>query len=240
MSATVVEITEVRKAHASGFALEVERLQVHTGEVLCLLGPTGAGKSTLLSLLAAVSTPDRGTLRLDDQPLHGWQVPIENRRKVTMVFQRPLLLTGTVRRNVEFGLKLRRTRCTTVDAALARLGLATLSERRASSLSGGETQLVGLARALVISPSLLLLDEPTASLDPARVGLVERVIREVVADNGMAVVWATHNLFQARRVADRVALLLDGRIVEASSTAQFFDHPRNPRAADFVQGRFVC
>ncbi|MCH8147419.1 MAG: ATP-binding cassette domain-containing protein, partial [Planctomycetes bacterium] len=106
-------------------------------------------------------------------------------------------------------------------------------------LSGGQTQLVCLARALVASPDVLLLDEPTANLDPAHVALVEETIREVQRQRGLTVVWATHNLFQVRRVADRVALMLDGQLVEVAATEPFFESPKDSRTADFVQGKMV-
>src|SRR5262249_18449655 len=122
---------------------------------------------------------------------------------------------------------------------LCRLGLDGLAARAARTLSGGEAQLVALARALVLEAEVLLLDEPTAHLDPARVALVEQVLREERSGRGGTLVWATHNLFQARRVADRVALLLDGRLVELAPVSEFFDSPRDPRTAAFVRGEMV-
>jgi tungstate transport system ATP-binding protein len=239
-SGAVAELIDVRKRRGPAFALEVPRLNVERGEILCVLGPTGAGKSTLLSLLAAAAKADAGTVRLNGQALGGDSLPIELRRTVTMTFQRPLMLSGSVRRNVEYGLHLRRGAVDDrVDETLERLGLAGLAARNASTLSGGETQLVSLARALVLRPALLLLDEPTASLDAARVALVEGVIRSAVVENGMAVVWTTHNLFQARRMADRIALLLDGRLIEVSKTDKFFHRPDDPRTAAFVEGRLI-
>jgi tungstate transport system ATP-binding protein len=126
-----------------------------------------------------------------------------------------------------------------VAAMLERLGLAALASRSVQALSGGEAQLVALARALVLLPDVLLLDEPTAHLDPARVALVEGTIRADHAQRGTTVVWATHNLFQARRAADRVALLLEGRLVEVAATEEFFTAPRDPRTAAFVRGEMV-
>jgi tungstate transport system ATP-binding protein len=221
--------------------LEIDRLEVHAGEVLCLVGPTGAGKSTLLRLLAGLERPSAGRLRLGTSRLDERDLPLDVRRRLTLVFQRPLLLAGTVRGNVEYGLRLRGLgRCRPrVDAALSRLGLDGLAARTAHTLSGGEAQLVALARALVLEPEVLLLDEPTAHLDPARVALVEGVVRDDHSRRGTTLVWATHNLFQARRVADRAALLLDGRLVEAAATEEFFGAPRDPRTAAFVRGEMV-
>jgi tungstate transport system ATP-binding protein len=221
--------------------LDAVRLEVQTGEVLCVVGPTGAGKSTLLRLLAGLEAPSAGCLHFQGHRREGGGWPLEVQRRVTLVFQRPLLLAGTVRRNVEYGPRLRgrgwpRAR---VDAALDRLALLPLAGRPVRALSGGEAQLVALARALVLEPEALLLDEPTAHLDPARVALVETVIRESHARRAGAVVWATHNLFQARRVARRVAFLLDGRLVETAPAEEFFTTPRDPRSAAFVRGEMV-
>ena len=158
-----------------------------------------------------------------------------------MVFQTPRLLTGTVRANVEYGLRLRglRGRSRSVEGLLDRLGLMRLATQSARSLSGGQAQLVALARALAIEPDVLLLDEPTAHLDPAHVALAERVVVEDNQVRGTTLLWATHNLFQARRVAHRVGLLLDGELVEEAATEAFFDHPADPRTAAFVRGEMI-
>jgi tungstate transport system ATP-binding protein len=221
--------------------LFIDRLEVRRGEVLGLLGPTGAGKSTLLRLLAGLEPPAAGRLRFGEHTLDGAALPVAVRRGITLVFQRPLLLAGSVRANVEYGLRLRgRDRhAERVSALLDRMKLGQLASRSARTLSGGEAQLVALARALVLQTEVLLLDEPTVSLDPARVALVEEVVREAHQERGATVVWATHNLFQARRVADRVAFLLDGRLVESAPTQQFFNAPRDPRSAAFARGEMV-
>jgi tungstate transport system ATP-binding protein len=221
--------------------LGVERLEVRVGEVLCLVGPTGAGKSTLLRLLAALEPPAAGRLQFGQHRLDGRGPPLEIRRRLTLVFQRPLLLAGSVRANVEYGLRLRgRGRGgPQAEALLGRLGLAALAARPARSVSGGEAQLVALARALAFGPEVLLLDEPTAHLDPARVAQVEEVVRDDHRQRGTTVVWATHNLFQARRAADRVAFLLEGHLVEAAASEAFFAAPRDPRTAAFVKGEMV-
>jgi tungstate transport system ATP-binding protein len=124
-------------------------------------------------------------------------------------------------------------------AMLERVHLAHLADRPATAVSGGEAQLIALARALAFGPDVLLLDEPTNNLDPARVALVEEVVLADHKARGTTVVWATHNHFQARRAGERVALLLDGKVVETAPAAEFFDAPRDPRTADFVQGRMV-
>jgi tungstate transport system ATP-binding protein len=223
--------------------LDIDQLEVAAGEVLCLVGPTGAGKSSLLRLLAGLERPTSGRLLFDHHRLDRHPLPLEGQRRLTLVFQRPLLLAGTVRANVEYGLRLRglgrRQREARVAAAFGRLGLAPLASRPARTLSGGEAQLVALARALVLEPEVLLLDELTAHLDPARVALVEEVVRADHRQRGTTVVWATHNLFQARRCADRVGLLLEGRLAAVAPAEEFFSAPRDPRAAAFVRGDMV-
>jgi len=211
------------------------------GEVLGLLGPTGAGKTTLLRLLAGLERSSAGEIVFEDSPLAAIDPPLALRRRITMVHQHPALLTGTVQFNVEYGLRLRgdRNRTRKVIDVLDRLGLTKIASQSAQTLSGGQTQLVALARSLVIEPDVLLLDEPTAQLDPAHVALVEEAIRQYRQQRRTTVVWATHNLFQARRVADRTALLLNGQLVEVAPTDQFFTAPADPRTADFVQGRMV-
>ena len=160
-------------------------------------------------------------------------------RRITLVLQRPALLTGTVQANVEYGLRLRRVDRREakrhVQGVLKRLDLTDLSTRAARNLSVGQAQLVALAAALVLEPDVLLLDEPTANLDPAHVALVEEVVRE----RGTTVVFATHNVFQARRLAGRVALLLDGRLVEVAPVETFFSGPKDPRTAAFVRGEMI-
>ena len=221
------------------FVLRIGRLDIQQGEVLGLLGPTGAGKSTLLQILAGLAAADAGGVLSGGQPLLNRD--LSTRRRFTLVHQTALLLTGTVRFNVEYGLRLRGESkpARRVDSILEQLGLMTLAEQSSDTLSGGQVQLVALARALVIEPDVLLLDEPTAHLDPAHVALVEETIHQIREERRVTVVWATHNLFQARRVAGRAALLLNGKLVEEAPTERLFTSPSDPRTADFVNGRMV-
>ncbi len=235
------QLRNLQKSHGSTFTLHVRQLSVLRSETLGLLGPTGAGKSTLLRLLAGLDKLDGGDIRFDDSPFVSTDLPLQTRRRISMVHQRPILLTGTVWLNVEYGLRLRgsQDRDRKVEGVLDRLGLSKIASQSSDTLSGGQVQLVALARALVIEPEVLLLDEPTAHLDPAHVALVEETICQFQQQRRATILWATHNLFQARRVAERTALLLNGQLVETAPTEEFFTNPSDPRTADFVEGRMV-
>jgi tungstate transport system ATP-binding protein len=238
----VYQLRGVTKVYGGRTVLAVEQLGVHHSEVFALVGPSGAGKSTLLRLLNFLESPTSGSIRFRDVEFGpGQTMDLRLRRRVTTVFQRPILLNRSVLANARFGLQLRGRRDADehVEAALAQVGLLERAEQQARTLSGGEAQRVALARAIVLEPDVLLLDEPTANLDPYNVGLIEQIVRDLNRENGTTVVLVTHNVFQARRLADRVALLLEGRVVEVAPTEAFFGGPRDPRTAAFVQGDMI-
>ena len=196
----------------------------------------------MLRLLNFLEPPTGGRILFGTEPFEpSREVSLEARRKVTTVSQRPVLLDRSVQANVEYGLRLRgrRDRRGEVREALEMVGMSSFEGQPARTLSGGEAQRVALARALVIRPDVLLLDEPTANLDPYNVGVIEDAVRRLNAERGTTVVLVTHNVFQARRLAHRVALILDGKIVEVADAATFFDSPADPRARAFVLGEMV-
>jgi tungstate transport system ATP-binding protein len=233
------QLANVSQKLGKSFQLRVDNLEIPRGQVTALVGPTGAGKTTLLRLLTSLQKPDEGSIELDGTPI-GSALPLAALRQITMVHQRPLLIDGSVEQNVAYGLRARgRGTEPQVKEILERLGLDALTKQDARSLSGGQSQLVALARALVLEPRVLLLDEPTANLDPGYVGLVERVIDEIQKERMMTVVWATHNLFQARRVSQHVMLLLNGSVIEFGDTKAFFTSPADPRTAAFIEGKMV-
>ncbi|MGC3966704.1 MAG: ATP-binding cassette domain-containing protein [Pirellulales bacterium] len=235
-----LQVRQLTKRLSAAFCLRVAQLDLAVGETLALVGPTGSGKSTLIRLLAGLEPIDEGSLVLDGQPLAPGAVPQAVQRRIAWVPQTPLLLRGSVRYNAAYGRRIRGLADDdVVTRLLEQLELRSLAEQSAQTLSGGQTQLTALARALACEPDILLVDEPTASLDPARVALVEQVLQRYARERRPTVVWATHNLFQARRTADRVCLLLDGAIVETSPTEDFFTRPQDPRSADFVAGRMI-
>jgi tungstate transport system ATP-binding protein len=158
-----------------------------------------------------------------------------------MVFQRPLLLDRSVWENVAYGLRLRGQRDAhlQIQEALEEVGLARVAKQRARTLSGGEAQRVALARAIVLQPEVLLLDEPTANLDPFNVGLIETIVRRINEQHQATLVLVTHNVFQAKRLASRVAFLLEGKLIEVAETGRFFTSPSDPRTSAFVRGEMV-
>jgi tungstate transport system ATP-binding protein len=190
-------------------------------------------------LLNLLETPTAGRIMYNGRAVTG-NAPLELRRQVTTVFQRPVLLRANVRDNVAYGLRLRGVLPDgQVDRMLERVGLAQFARQPARMLSGGEMQRVALARALVIEPRVLLLDEPTANLDPYNVGLIEDIVRTCNAESGTTIILVTHNVFQAKRLAHRTGLLLGGKLIELADTTTFFTTPADARTAAFVRGEMV-
>jgi tungstate transport system ATP-binding protein len=240
MDAPLYCLEGLRKSYDGRVVVDLEHLEVRAGEVLALVGPSGAGKSTLLRLLNFLEPPTAGTIVYRGRCFSDHSAPILVRREITTVFQRPSLLRGSIRRNVAYGLRLRGRRDDSqVEQMLTHVGLGGLAKAEAQRLSGGEMQRVALARALVLRPAVLLLDEPTANLDPYNMALIENIVRRQNHEEGTTVVLVTHNVFQAKRLATRVGLMLSGRLIEMCATPQFFESPADPRTAAFVRGEIV-
>lgn len=202
-----------RRLDGDGAIVSGVSLSVDEGSILAVVGPSGAGKTTLLRLLNRLDEPSEGRVLLDGTDYRTLD-PREVRRRVGFVPQRPAMLAGTVRGNVTAGPRVREG---TVDeerlrAVLDRFGIRDLQDRPASELSGGEQRRVALARALANEPEVLLLDEPTADLDGANEARVERLVAELVDEEGLACVLVTHDPSQARRMGDEAIELVDGRV----------------------------
>lgn len=236
---TVFDLQNIAMRYGARTVLHVPRFTINQGEAWALLGPSGAGKSTLLRVLCLLETPTTGQVRYRLHLISG-AIPLAVQREIVLVFQRPLLLDATVWHNVAYGLRLRRKRDDRlVRQTLDLLGLAPLAHARAGTLSGGEMQRVAVARALVIRPQVLLLDEPTANLDPRNVALIEGAVATLRREHGTTIVIATHNVYQARRLATHAAMLLDGEMIEAGPVEQILDQPHDKRTASFVRGDMV-
>jgi tungstate transport system ATP-binding protein len=235
----IYRLETVRQHFGGRLVLDVDALEVRRGETLAVIGPSGAGKTTLLRLLQFLDRPSAGRVIFDGRVFNG-EVPLDVRRDVVSVFQRPVVLDRSVRANLEYGGRVRGRRGghPEIGRLLEALGLASLAASNARALSGGEMQRVAFARALAVDARVLLLDEPTANLDPRNVRLVEDLILERQS-RGVTVVLATHQIFQARRLAHRTALLLDGRVVEVAPTSDLLDRPVDPRTRAFLSGDMV-
>ena len=205
------------------------------GGTSVLLGPNGAGKSLTLRLCHGMLRPAAGRVRWNGAPR-------EVRARQAMVFQRPRVLRRSVRANLAFALRARRVpralRATRIREALAVTGLSALAGRPAHRLSEGERHRLALARAFVLAPEVVFLDEPTASLDPAATVALEGAIRRIAAE-GTKVVLSTHDLGQARRLADEVLFLHRGRLLEKTPAEVFFRGPRTPEGAAFLKGELL-
>ena len=234
------DLFDLKQIYESRCVLDIPSFQIRPGEILALIGPSGAGKSTLLRLLNFLERPSQGRLNFEGQPVAD-DISIEKRRRVTTVFQRPVLLKRSVVANLKFGVALRgkHLKPEQKNEWLVKLGLAELEHQSAAKLSAGEAQRVTLARALLTKPDVLLLDEPTANLDPYNVGLIEKIVQEDNQTRQTTVVIVTHNVFQARRLAHRTALLLDGVLIEVGDTEQFFSNPARPETNSFIHGELI-
>lgn len=201
-----------------------------------ILGPNGAGKSLLMRLCHGLLGPDLGQVC--------WQGDDGSnaRTRQAMVFQRPVMLRRSVRANLDYPLKLRglpaEQRRNLVDGALALSGLESQADQSATTLSSGEQQRLSLVRAQALQPEVLFLDEPTASLDPAATGRIEEMIQHV-HDAGTKIVMTTHDLGQARRMADEVVFLHNGRVLEQSDASSFFDAPSTDEGRAYLEGRLL-
>jgi tungstate transport system ATP-binding protein len=215
--------------------IEDVSFRIERGSRTLVIGPNGAGKSVLLRLLHGLLEPTAGKVQWNDRAFD------VARRSQAMVFQHPVMLRRSVIENVIFALRIagndgRSERL--AHAALERVGLAKLARRPARVLSGGEQQRLALARAWALEPEVLFLDEPTASLDPAATRAIEEAIGAVHAA-GTTIVMTTHDLGQAKRIADTVMVMHRGHLLEATPAEEFFNQPRSPQAAAFIKGELI-
>ena len=208
-------------------------LALGPGEPTVLVGPNGAGKTSLIRLAASLAAPTTGRLTWGGKPQ-------TDGRRIAVVFQRPIMLRRSAAANVAYGLPRcsGRERKQRVDDLLAQVGLSHVRERPARRLSGGEQQRLALARALAKEPQILLLDEPTASLDPAATKAIEDVIRKVAA-RGIKVVMSTHDLGEAKRLAGEIVLVHRGRVIESGPADAFFCAPSSADARRFIAGELL-
>ncbi len=239
----LVELTGINKRYDQE-VLKIDKLNLKKGLIYGIIGPSGAGKSTLMRIINLLTPPSRGTYYFHGRPLpENGRERLNLQRKMALVFQKTLLFRDNVWNNIAYGLRARgysRSEINErVNKLLDQVGMKNLATRRADTLSGGEAQRVAIARAVVFDPELLLLDEPTANLDPGNIELIEEMIKKLNRAKSMTVVMVTHNVFQARRIADIVIFIDKGRIVEMGPTEKIFTDPENEKTRLYVEGKMI-
>jgi tungstate transport system ATP-binding protein len=235
----MIRIEAVSKKFGDAEILKKIDLTIQKGEIFTLIGPSGSGKTTLIRLINLLDIPTSGKIVFDGTDTSAQEkAQILVRRRMGMVFQKPAVLNTTVAENVAFGLKFRGVEKSQIEKrvrdALDLVGLNDFSSRRAITLSGGEMQRVSLARAMVTEPDVLLLDEPTANLDPVSSEIIEDLILHINRQLHTTVILSTHDMLQGQRLADRIGVIMDGRIVQVGTTNDIFYHPAGRDIARFV------
>lgn len=249
-SSTVLEVRNLVVRSPDRVLLEDVSLDIHDRQVTAVIGPSGCGKTTFIRTLNRMieTTPElrvEGSIRYMGQDVYDRRVnAVALRQRVGMVFQRPAVFPMSIYNNVAFGLRLNGTDPNEfdriVDHSLERAGLLKELEgnlnRPALELSGGQQQRVCIARALAVTPRVLLMDEPTGSLDPVSTQRVEATVDEL--RNDIAVVIVTHSIAQAARLSDRTAYFYQGRLIEVGATEELFERPKEKLTEEYITGRF--
>ena len=242
--AELFRMENLTKTFAGKDVLKDINLEIRRGEIFALIGPSGAGKTTFLRILNLFEKPTNGRFEFDGQTANGTLLEKNRiRQRMSLLFQTPAVFDLSVFDNVAYGLKVRgfdkSTILKKVEDALEIVGISGMETQNALTLSGGEAQRMAFARAIVYDPEVLLLDEPTANLDPANVAMIEQLIKRIKDERGTTIVIATHNIPQVRRIADRVGVLLDGELIEVNSVKGIFTAPEDERSGAFLKGEMV-
>ncbi|MDD4289164.1 MAG: phosphate ABC transporter ATP-binding protein, partial [Atribacterota bacterium] len=215
----LLKIEKIKKSYQNKTVLDIDSLSFESNKIYAIVGPNGSGKTTLINILNLLDKPDEGIIifRGKDIRQYSKQDILKIRRRMTLVHQKPFLFQTSVFNNVAYGLKLRgiatESNRTKIMNSLSIVGLTDFDKRNAHQLSGGEAQRVVIARALALEPEILFLDEPTSNIDMRHIDVIERIIKEINQKMKTTVVFTTHDLSQAYRLADEIISLLDGKIV---------------------------
>lgn len=228
-----LEIKKLVRDYGTKRVLDLEEVIIEKGTRTAVIGPNGAGKSTLLNIVSRIDSASEGEVFYES----------EDPRLVTQVFQQPYMLRTSVERNIQYPLRLRNWPEDRMkkrsDELMEELGLLDLRNQKAWKLSGGETQKVALARALSFQPSLLLLDEPTANIDPATTAEIEEMLLKINREEGTTILFVTHNLAQARRVCNRLLFLDKGNLVESGDCQEILQNPKEEKTRRFIAGELL-
>lgn len=228
-----LEIKRLVRDYGTKRVLDLDSVIIEKGTRTAIIGPNGAGKSTLLNIISRIDLATGGEVVYES----------ESPRMVTQVFQQPYLLRTTVEKNIHYPLRLRKWTEEAIkkrgEELMQDLGLLEIRHQKAWKLSGGETQKVALARALSFRPSLLLLDEPTANIDPATTGEIEEMLLKINREEGTTILFVTHNLAQARRVCNRLLFLDKGKLVESGDCQEILQNPKEEKTRRFIAGELL-
>lgn len=233
-----IRIENLTKVYGDRTVLDVESLWMRRGELWGVIGPNGAGKSTLLNIIAGLDKQTGGRVFYGEDQKE--EIPAKD---LTMVFQRPYLIRTTAEKNIAYPLRLRSFEEEAVrertQELIKDMGLESVKKQKARTLSAGEAQKVALCRALSFRPKLLLLDEPTANIDPFTTSELERMLLRINREERTTILIVTHNLAQARRLCSRVVFLNKGKVEEAGESGELFKDPKNPLTRRFIDGELL-
>lgn len=241
---TKIKIDNLYKSFGPKKVLKGVDLEIEAGEIMVIIGQSGSGKSVLLKHIISIMKPDAGEIYVDGQPMNALTEKelLKMSRKFGMLFQGSALFDSlTVEDNVAFGLRRHTTLSEeeikrVVQASLERVGLRDIENLLPYELSGGMKKRVGLARAIAYGPEIILYDEPTTGLDPIRADAINNLILQLKRDLNVTSIVITHDMNSTYKVADRIAMLYDGRIIEVGSTEEI-RHSPNPIVQQFINGR---
>ncbi|MEI8330200.1 MAG: ABC transporter ATP-binding protein [Methanomicrobiales archaeon] len=235
----MIRITNISHEVGGRKILDDINLDIRRGEIFTLIGPSGSGKTTLLRLINLLDRPTAGKILFDTMDTTGTeQSRLSIRRRMSLVFQKPAVLNTTVVENVAFGLKFRGTDhgqiASRVTSALELVGLRGFEKRRAVTLSGGEMQRVAIARAMVTRPEVLILDEPTANLDPVSSEIIEDLLIKINSDKHTTILFSTHDMILGQRLAHRIGVIMNGRLAQVGTLHDIFYRPNGGEVARFI------
>ena len=234
----MIEISNLLIQRNGRNVLRIDSLHIKRGETFAVVGPNGAGKSTLLLALAHLLKPAKGEIKFQNKNLKDWN-ELEYRRKIAFVFQDPLLMDMTVEQNIALGLKFRGVEKDHIHAQVDKwsksMGVGSLHSRRSNQLSGGEAQRVSLARAFVLEPELLLMDEPFSAVDPQTRGQLLNDLSNVLAQEHRTTIFVTHNLKEAAQMSDRVAVVVNGELKQVGKPNQIKENPVDDSVKAFLK-----
>lgn len=227
--------------------LSIEKLDIKQGKRYAIVGASGSGKSTFLRVTNLLQKPTNGSMTILGEIMTekgtSRRKVLEIQRQMVYVSQKPVMFDLSVAENVAMGLKFRgvdnATIAKEVDRCLAAVGLTGYQERSATTLSGGEAQRIALARALILRPQILLLDEPTSNLDPFNIQIIEEAVIQIHQQMKVTLLMVTHNLQQAGRVGDEIIFIHQGKMVEMQEKQAFFESPQTQELSDFISGRMI-